>query len=90
MSASVLACGADCDCGCQKGKKCACEKCKENNCDCGCQKGEKCKCSKKCKCKKNDCECGCQKGDDCKCSCKKSKKFKIFKKKQIKCNCDEE
>ena len=94
LTGSVLACDKDCDCGCQEGKKCTCEKCKcLEDCDCGCHKGEKCtkedcNCAchkKKCKCNgdcKCECKCACKEGKECTCEdckCKKSKKsFKNF------------
>ncbi len=130
MSGAVLACGPECDCGCQNGGtpvkcsekcgesckchkncqdpdcKCACHKKSETKCECAegekctCEKCncKKCKCSKKCECAEGekctcgkDCKCGCGKKGKCDCSkkCKKSKKFGFFKKKQIKCNCEE-
>ena len=64
MTGAVLACGADCECGCQQGKECTCKK--EAKCDCGCEKTGECKCSK-------DCKCGCGCSESGKCKCTKSK-----------------
>lgn len=71
---AVMACGPDCDCGCQKGQECTCDKVetKVSN-DCGC------------KTKKSKCDCGEEKCTCDKCACKE-RKFLFIKKK---CNCQE-
>lgn len=60
----------DCVCGCEK-VTCNCAK----TCDCGCQNGQEYNCDENCNCLKC-------KNDTCNC---KTKKFRIFRKKQ--CNC---
>ena len=78
MSGMTMACGTDCKCGCQQGKECTCKK--DCECDCNCEETGECGCDK------CDCKCGCSEG---KCKCKKKRKFILFRKKQIKCNCEE-
>ena len=86
LTSSVMAC-ENCDCGCENGEKCNCKKEVVKDCDCDCHKGEKCT--------KADCNCVCHKKCNCKNDCKcKGKKHRrsiknLFKRNQIKCNCEE-
>ena len=94
ITGSVYACEENCKCGGQDGviskclktcsKTCKCHKnCKDKKCNCAChKKAETDAENTECNCEENNCDGG------CKCN-KKAKKFKLFRKKQIKCNCEE-